>query len=173
MSILIDENTRVLAQGLTGTQGRRDARFCLDYGTKIICGVTPGKGGEEVYGLPVYGTVAEAVAEHEIDASVIYAPPMRTKDAILEAIDAGVKLICALAEFVPRHDTVIVRAAAEKAGATPRKKQTRRDRRRRSGRGVRARPGRRLLAVGRHVGGTGPGYQTWRAWRVDQHLHGW
>lgn len=118
MSILIDENTRVLAQGLTGTQGRRDARFCLDYGTKIICGVTPGKGGEEVYGLPVYNTVAEAVAQHEIDASVIYAPPMRTKDAILEAIHAGVKLICALAEFVPRHDTVIVRAAAEKAGAT-------------------------------------------------------
>lgn len=118
MSILIDESTRVLAQGLTGVQGRRDARFCLDYGTKIVCGVTPGKGGETVYDLPVYDSVREALARHEIDASIIYAPPLRTKEAILEALDAGVKTICALAEFVPRHDTAIIRAAAEAAGAT-------------------------------------------------------
>ena len=117
MSILINDTTRVLAQGLTGTQGRRDARFCLDYGTNIVCGVTPGKGGEEVYDLPVYDSVRNAVERHEIDASVVYAPPLRTKDAILEALDAGIKLVCALAEFVPRQDTATIRAAAEKAGA--------------------------------------------------------
>lgn len=117
MSILIDGNTRVLAQGLTGVQGRRDARFCIDYGTQIVCGVTPGKGGEEVYDLPVYDSVRQAVDNHAIVASVVYAPPLRTKDAILEALDAGIKLVCALAEFVPRQDTAVIRAAAEKAAA--------------------------------------------------------
>ena len=69
MSILINENTKVLAQGLTGAQGMRDAEFCLRYGTAIVCGVTPGKGGQVVHGLPVYGNVAEALCHHDVDAS--------------------------------------------------------------------------------------------------------
>ncbi|MBL25066.1 MAG: succinate--CoA ligase subunit alpha [Rhodospirillaceae bacterium] len=117
MSILIDETTRVLAQGLTGAQGTRDAEFCLRYGTNIICGVTPGKGGAEVHGLPVYDSVAEAREKHEVDASVVYAPPLATKGAILEALEADLKLVVALAEFVPRHDTAIIAATAKAKGA--------------------------------------------------------
>lgn len=117
MSILIDENTRVIAQGLTGAQGTRDAEFCLRYGTKIVCGVTPGKGGEEVHGLPIYGSVADACKHHEVDASVVYAPPLSTKEAVLEAIGSGLKLIVALAEFVPRHDTAVIAAVARKNNA--------------------------------------------------------
>ncbi|MBH73276.1 MAG: succinate--CoA ligase subunit alpha [Rhodospirillaceae bacterium] len=117
MSILIDENTRVLAQGLTGAQGTRDAEFCLRYGTKIVCGVTPGKGGVEVHNLPVYGSVKEACQQHQVDASVVYAPPLSTKEAVIEALEAGLKLIVALAEFVPRHDTAVIAAAARENGA--------------------------------------------------------
>tara|TARA_E500000331_G_C17158178_1_gene670527 strand:+ start:236 stop:1132 length:897 start_codon:yes stop_codon:yes gene_type:complete len=117
MSILINENTKVLAQGLTGAQGMRDAEFCLRYGTNIICGVTPGKGGQVVHGLPVYGSVAEALNHHDIDASVVYAPPLATRDAVLEALDAEIKLVVALAEFVPRHDTAIIAATAQAKGA--------------------------------------------------------
>jgi succinyl-CoA synthetase alpha subunit len=117
MSILIDETTRVLAQGLTGAQGMRDAEFCLQYGTKIICGVTPGKGGATVHGLPVYDSVAEALSHHDVDASVVYAPPLATKGAILEALAADIKLVVALAEFVPRHDTAVIAATAKAKGA--------------------------------------------------------
>ncbi len=118
MSILIDENTRVLVQGLTGAQGRRDARFCLDYGTKITCGVTPGRAGETVHGVPVYGSVADAVAGHEVDAAVVYVPPLAACDAVLESLEAGLKLVVALAEFVPRHDTALIAASARAAGTT-------------------------------------------------------
>lgn len=118
MSILLDETTRVLVQGLTGAQGRRDARFCLDYGTRIVCGVTPGKAGETVHGIPVYGSVADALAAHDIDATVVYVPPLATRDAVLESLDAGLKLVVALAEFVPRHDTALITATARAAGAT-------------------------------------------------------
>ncbi len=117
MSILIDENTRVLVQGLTGAQGRRDARFCLDYGTRVVCGVTPGKAGESVHGVPVYDCVADAVAAHEIDAAVVYVPPLAARDAVLESLEAGLKLVVALAEFVPRHDTALIAATARAAGA--------------------------------------------------------
>ena len=117
MSILIDENTKVLAQGLTGAQGTRDAEFCLRYGTKIVCGVTPGKGGLEVHNLPVYESVKEACQQHQVDASVVYAPPLSTKEAVIEALEAGLKLIVALAEFVPRHDTAVIAAAAREYGA--------------------------------------------------------
>jgi succinyl-CoA synthetase alpha subunit len=118
VSILIDENTRVLVQGLTGAQGRRDAQFCIDYGTRIVCGVTPGKAGETVQGIPVYDSVADAVAAHEVDAAVVYVPPLAARDAVLESLDAGLKLVVALAEFVPRHDTALVAATARATGAT-------------------------------------------------------
>jgi len=115
MSILVDGQTRV--QGITGSQGRRDTKHCLDYGTQVVCGVTPGKGGEEVHGLPVYNTVAEATARHAVDCSLLFVPPMTTRDAVLESLAAGIKLVVALAEFVPRHDTAIIAAAARQAGA--------------------------------------------------------
>ncbi|MGG5810008.1 succinate--CoA ligase subunit alpha [Falsiroseomonas sp. CW058] len=117
MSILIDETTRVLVQGLTGAQGRRDTEFCMAYGTRMVAGVTPGKGGAEVLGVPVFNTVRAALASRPADAAVIYAPPLATRDAALESLDAGLKLLVVLAEFVPRHDTAVIAAAARAAGA--------------------------------------------------------
>jgi succinyl-CoA synthetase alpha subunit len=104
MSILIDKNTRVLCQGITGKVGQFHTRGCLDYGTKVVGGVTPGKGGETVEGLPVFDTVVEAVAKTRADASMIFVPPAFTADAILEAVDAGVALVVAITEGVPVLD---------------------------------------------------------------------
>ncbi|MEZ5910662.1 MAG: succinate--CoA ligase subunit alpha [Hyphomicrobiaceae bacterium] len=117
MSILIDEKTRVVVQGLTGAQGMRDAGHALTYGTRILCGVTPGKGGTSALDLPVYNTVAAAVAAHEVDVSLVYVPPLQVRDAVLEALDAGLKLVVVLAENVPVHDTAIIRAERIKRGA--------------------------------------------------------
>jgi succinyl-CoA synthetase alpha subunit len=117
MSILLDQTTRVVVQGITGTQGRIDAQICRDYGTRIVAGVTPGRGGEEVAGIPVFDTVREAVEEHGAEASLIYVPPLLIKDAVLEALDAGIKLLVGTAEGVPRHDIAIAVAAVGRAGA--------------------------------------------------------
>jgi len=117
VSILIDADTRVLVQGITGSQARRDVAHCRAYGTRIACGVTPGRGGSEADGLPVYNTVAAALAEHPIDATLVYAPPFAVRDAVLESLAAGIRLAVVLAENVPVHDTVAIRAAAEGAGA--------------------------------------------------------
>lgn len=116
MSILIDAGTRVIVQGLTGAQARFDAEWCIKYGTRIVAGVTPGRGGESVHGVPVYDTVARAVAAHPAEATVLYVPPLLVKSAVLEAIDAGLRLIVVLAEYVPMHDVVTVVAAARRAG---------------------------------------------------------
>jgi len=119
MSILIDANTRVIVQGLTGAQARFDAEWCIQYGTRIVAGVTPGRGGESVHGVPVFDTVARAVAaqpDGKVEASVLYVPPLLVKSAVLEAIDAGIGLIVVLAEYVPMHDVVTVVAAARRAG---------------------------------------------------------
>ena len=90
MSILIDKHTRVLIQGITGKQGRRVSMEMLDYGTHVVAGVTPGKGGQDVYGLPVYDSVADALREHpEINTSLVSVPREGTKDAAIEAIAAG------------------------------------------------------------------------------------
>jgi len=118
MSILIDAGTRVLVQGITGGQARFDTEWCLRYGTRIVAGVTPGRGGEEVHGVPVYDTVARAVAARPADASIVYAPAPMVKPAVLEAFDAGLKLVVVTAEFVPLHDVVYIVAAAHAAGAT-------------------------------------------------------
>jgi succinyl-CoA synthetase alpha subunit len=108
MSILVDKNTRVICQGITGRVGEFHTKNCLEYGTKMVGGVTPGKGGQQVLGLPVYDTVAEAVEKNGAEATMIFVPPVATADAILEAAAAGVKLVIAITEGVPVLDMVRV-----------------------------------------------------------------
>ena len=104
MSIFINKNTRVICQGITGKVGQFHTKGCLEYGTKMVGGVTPGKGGEKVEGLPVFDTVMEAVEKTGADATMIFVPPAFTADAILEAVDAGIKTVIAITEGVPVLD---------------------------------------------------------------------
>jgi len=109
MSILINKDTRVVCQGITGRAGEFHSKNCIDYGTKLVAGVTPGKGGQEVLdGVPVYDTVVEAVEKQGVDASMIFVPPPFTADAILESVDAGIKTVVAITEGVPVVDMVRV-----------------------------------------------------------------
>ncbi len=117
MSILIDRDTRVLVQGITGSQSRFDVRYCLEYGTRIVGGVTPGRGGEIVEGVPVFNTVAAAMSAVQPNATAIYVPARSVKDAVLEAVGAGIKVILATSENVPRHDASIAVCTARDAGA--------------------------------------------------------
>ncbi len=111
MSILVDKNTKVITQGMTGDTGTFHTQQALDYGTQMVAGVTPGKGGTEHLGLPNYNTVAEAKAATGATASVVYVPPPFAGDAILEAIDAEIELIVAITEGVPVLDMVKVKRA--------------------------------------------------------------
>ncbi|CAN5188600.1 succinate--CoA ligase subunit alpha [soil metagenome] len=111
MSILVDRNTRVICQGLTGTQGSFHSKQCLEYGTKVVGGVTPFRGGQRHLGLPVFDTVREAVAETSATVSMIYVPAPFAADAILEAADAGIELVVCITEGVPVLDMVRVKAA--------------------------------------------------------------
>ncbi len=104
MSILIDKNTRVLCQGITGKAGQFHTRQCIEYGTKVVGGVTPGKGGTTAEGVPVFDTVAEAVEKTGADATMIFVPPPFAADAILEAADGGIRTIVAITEGVPVLD---------------------------------------------------------------------
>lgn len=104
MSILINENTRLIVQGITGKEGSYHASLMKKYGTKVVAGVTPGKGGQEIEEIPVFNSVDEAVKNTEADASILFVPPGFTKDGILEAIDSGIKVIVTIAEGVPVHD---------------------------------------------------------------------
>jgi succinyl-CoA synthetase alpha subunit len=108
MSILINKNTRVLVQGITGKVGQFHTKNCIEYGTQIVAGVTPGKRGEKVEGVPVFDTVMEAVEQTGADATMIFVPPAFTADAILEAIDAGLPVVIAITEGVPVLDMVRV-----------------------------------------------------------------
>lgn len=108
MSILVNSETRVICQGITGKVGGFHTKGCLEYGTKMVGGVTPGKSGETVEGLPVFDTVEQAVAETGANATMIFVPPAFTADAILEAIDAGIGVITAITEGVPALDMVRV-----------------------------------------------------------------
>jgi len=118
MSIIIDENTRVLIQGITGRFGQMVTRNMLDSGTKVVAGVTPGRVGESVWGIPVYNTVREAIDEHgPIDASLILVPGPDVKKAALETIDAKIKTILLEVERVPLHDTLEVISHAKRANA--------------------------------------------------------
>lgn len=108
MSILINQDTRVICQGITGNVGQFHTKGCKEYGTKMVGGVTPGKGGETVEGLPVFDTVMEAVEQTGANATMIFVPPAFTADAILEAIDAGIQVVIAITEGVPVMDMVAV-----------------------------------------------------------------
>jgi succinyl-CoA synthetase alpha subunit len=106
MSILVDENTKVICQGITGKQGMFHTRQAMAYGTKMVGGVTPGKGGEKMDGLPIFNRVVEAVQETGANATVIYVPAAYAGDAIMEAVDAGVELIVCITEGIPVLDMV-------------------------------------------------------------------
>jgi succinyl-CoA synthetase alpha subunit len=118
MSILLTSETRVLVQGITGKVGRTQTGWMQEYGTKIVAGVTPGRGGEEVLGVPVYNTVTEAVVEQDAEASVIFVPPSGVKDAIMMAIKAGIKLIVVVTEHVPVHDVMEAKELAKEHDVT-------------------------------------------------------
>jgi len=111
VSILVNKNTRVVVQGITGKEGSFHATQCKAYGTKVVAGVTPGKAGQEVEGIPVFNTVADAVKKTECDTSLIFVPPPFCADAILEAADAGIKLVICITEGIPVNDMVKVKRA--------------------------------------------------------------
>jgi succinyl-CoA synthetase alpha subunit len=119
MSILINKNTRVVCQGITGKVGEFHSKNCLEYGTKLVAGVTPGKGGQTTLGVPVFDTVAEAVEKEGVDAAMIFVPPAFTADAILEAVDAGCKVVIAITEGVPVVDMVRVYNRIQAINNTP------------------------------------------------------
>jgi len=108
MAIWVNDDTRLLVQGITGTEGKFHALGCRDYGTKVVAGVTPGKGGKDVEGIPVFDTVAEAVAETGANATMIFVPPPFAADAIMEAADAGIALVICITEGVPVADMLKV-----------------------------------------------------------------
>jgi succinyl-CoA synthetase alpha subunit len=113
MGILIDKKTRVLVQGITGSGGSVQTHWMLDYGTNIVAGVTPGKGGLNIEGVPVFNSVKEAVEETGAEASVFFVPPAFVKDAFFETVAAGIKLIVIVPEHVPVHDVMAMRLHAQ------------------------------------------------------------
>lgn len=117
MSILIDASTHVLVQGITGSEGAFWTRHMKSYGTSVVAGVTPGKEGQELDGIPVYNTVRGAAQDFRIDASVLFVPPRFAKDALYEALAAGIRKVVVLSEGIPVHDTVLMRKAALERGA--------------------------------------------------------
>ncbi len=116
MAILVDKNTKVLCQGFTGKQGTFHSEQALAYGTKMVGGVTPGKGGQQHLNLPVFNTMREAVKETQANASVIYVPPPFAADSILEAADSGIELIVCITEGIPALDMLNVKAALRANG---------------------------------------------------------
>jgi len=109
MSILVDENTSVLVQGITGNEGTFHTRQMVEYGTKVVAGVTPGKGGQSLDGIPIFNTVKEAVQETRANASAIFVPPPFAADAIMEAAEAGLQVVVCLTEGIPTLDMIAVR----------------------------------------------------------------
>ncbi len=106
MSILVDKKTRLVVQGITGSEGSFHTMQMVDYGTNVVAGVTPGKGGTEFHGIPVYNTVEDAVKEQKANTSVIFVPPAFAGDAVLEAADAGIKVIICVTEGIPARDMI-------------------------------------------------------------------
>jgi succinyl-CoA synthetase alpha subunit len=118
MAILVDETSRVIIQGITGREGMARARLMKDYGTNVVAGVTPGRGGQDIYGIPVYDTVAEAWEKHgPVDASVVFIPAGLVRNAALEALAAGVKLLVIVPDRVPIYDVLEIAQAAGSRGA--------------------------------------------------------
>lgn len=117
MSVLVNKNTKVLVQGFTGKNGTFHSEQAIAYGTQVVGGVTPGKGGSTHLNLPVFNTMKEAVRETQADASVIYVPAPFVLDSIVEAVDAGIKLIVTITEGVPTLDMLKAKRYIEQTGA--------------------------------------------------------
>jgi succinyl-CoA synthetase alpha subunit len=108
MSVLVGDDTRLVVQGITGSEGKFHAERMQEYGTNVVAGVTPGKGGEEVLGVPVYDTVKEAVEEEDANASAVFVPPAFSADAVMESLDSDLDLCVAITEGIPTHDMIRV-----------------------------------------------------------------
>jgi succinyl-CoA synthetase alpha subunit len=117
MSILVDENTTFIIQGITGREAVSMTRECLDYGAKVVGGVTPGRGGRDVHGVPVFDTVREITSKQRVDASVLTVPPAAVRDAAFEAIENGVKLLVIVTERIPRLEVAQIIELANRYGA--------------------------------------------------------
>src|SRR4030043_1395422 len=117
MSILIDENTTFIIQGITGREAVNMTRECLNYGSKIVGGVTPGRGGRDVYGVPVYDTVREITSRERVDGSVLPVPPAFLRDAAFEALENGIKLLVIVTERIPRLEVAQIIELAAMRGA--------------------------------------------------------
>ncbi|MDD2499052.1 MAG: CoA-binding protein, partial [Desulfitobacteriaceae bacterium] len=118
MAIYINENTNVLVQGITGNQGTFHTRQMVKYGTKVVAGTSPGKGGQKVDDIPVFNSVAEAMQNTQIDASILFVPAAFAKDGAFEAINAGVKVLVMLPEHIPVHDAMAIMNYARAKGTT-------------------------------------------------------
>lgn len=117
MSVLVNSETKLLVQGITGEAARHHTEVMMDYGTNIVAGMRPGAGGTEVHGVPVYDTVAEAAAAKKPNASILFVPAKAMKQAAFEALEANIKLVVMVSEHVPLHDTMEIAAKAEEMGA--------------------------------------------------------
>ena len=115
---IVDENSRVVVQGITGNEGRFHTEAMLSYGTKVVAGVTPGKGGQQVQGVPVYSTVSEAVSNDGANTSIVFVPARFAQSAVLEAIEAGIKTVVVITELIPQKDAIEFIAKAEERGTT-------------------------------------------------------
>ena len=118
MAVLLDEDSKVLVQGITGHQGQFHTKAMMDYGTKVVAGTSPGKAGEKVHGVPVFDAVAEAVAATGANTSIIFVPAPFTKDAVVESIEAGVKLVVIITERIPFHDCLDMMPYARSRGVS-------------------------------------------------------
>ncbi|MEM4713085.1 MAG: succinate--CoA ligase subunit alpha [Candidatus Bathyarchaeia archaeon] len=118
MGIIVGKETKAIVQGITGAQGSFHTKLMLEYGTKVVAGVTPGKGGTTVHGVPVYDTVEEALEKHEANASIIFVPAPYAADAAMEALENGIKTIVIITEHIPIKDSISVMAYARQVGAT-------------------------------------------------------
>ena len=117
MSIFIHKDSRVVVQGVTGKEGAFWAKHMKDMGTQVVFGVTPGKEGQDVDGIPVYHSVRRGIKDHPADVAMLFVPPKVTKDAVFEALDAGIKKICTIADGIPLHEAIQIRRAALSCGA--------------------------------------------------------
>jgi len=118
MGIIVNRDTRVIVQGITGLQGSFHTHLMLDYGTQIVAGITPGKGGTEVHGVPVYDSVSEAVEKHSATASIIFVPAPFAAEAALEAMESNLKTVVLITEHIPVKDTIQIMAYAKRQGTT-------------------------------------------------------
>jgi len=118
MAIFLDDNSKILVQGMTGSEGTKHTRRMIASGSNVVAGVTPGKGGQDVDGIPVFNSVGEAMAATGANVSVVFVPPKFTKGAVIEAVDAGIPLCVVITEGVPVHDTAAFFQYAQNAGTT-------------------------------------------------------